>query len=71
MKEYKVECKTRYIENEKWWMIGELYNTIEEAKERMEQEKRYDKFYKKNPEDWMYRIMVRDVPDWEIYKDGN
>ena len=69
MKQYKVECKTIY--NEKWWMVGELYNTIEEAKERMEQEQEFDKNYKRKPEDWIYRIMVRDVPDWEIYKDGN
>ena len=69
MKQYKVECKIANANN--WWSVGNYYNNLEEAKERIEQEKKYDKYYEKNPEDWVYRIMVRDVPDWEIYKDGN
>ena len=68
MKEYKVEC--RMIRNNNWWAL-DIYDELDKAKDRIEQEKKYDKYYKKDPEDWIYRIMVRDVPDWEIYKDGN
>ena len=68
MKQYKVECKT--IRNNNWWSL-DIYDELNKAKDRIEQEKTYDKYYKKDPENWVYRIMVRDVPDWEIYKDGN
>lgn len=64
MKEYRVEGKPS--NSNRWWSIGNHFDNIEEAKERVAQEKKYDKWYKKSPEDWEYRILVRDVSNWEI-----
>ena len=64
MKEYKVEGKA--VNDNGWLSVGNYFDNIEEAKERVRREKSYDKFYKKSPEDWEYRILVREVPDWEV-----
>lgn len=68
MKEYRVEGKA--VNSNEWWSVGNHFDNIEEAKERVAQEISFDKFYKKSPEDWEYRILVRDVPDWEVYTEG-
>lgn len=64
MKEYRVEGKL--LNDSRWWAIGDFFNNIEEAKERIKQEKSFDNFYTKSPENWEYRILVREIGDWEV-----
>jgi hypothetical protein len=64
MKEYKVEGKL--LNDSRWWSIGDFFDNIEEAKERIKQERDFDKFHTKHPENWEYRILVREVSNWEI-----
>lgn len=68
MKEYKVECKA--VNSDEWWTCSVGLDNINEAYERVAQGKKYDTWYKKFPEDWEYRILVREVPDWEVYTEG-
>lgn len=68
MKEYRVEGKP--VNSDEWWTYSVSLDNINEAYERVAQEKKYHKFYKKSPEDWEYRILVRDVLDWEVYTEG-
>ena len=68
MKEYRVEGKA--VNSNEWWTYSVGLDNINEAYERVAQEKEFDKFYKKSPEDWEYRILVREVPDWEVYAEG-
>lgn len=68
MKEYRVEGKL--VNSDEWWVYSANLDNINEAYERVAQYKKYDKFYKKSPEDWEYRILVRDIPDWEVYTEG-
>lgn len=62
MKEYKVEG--RPLNSNRWWSIGNNFDNVEQAKERVIQEKSYDEFNTKTP--WEYRILVREVSNWEI-----
>lgn len=64
MKEYKVEGKL--LNDSRWLSIGDFFDNIEEAKERIKQEKSFDELYTKSPENWEYRILVREVSNWEI-----
>ena len=64
MKEYKVEGRPLYTNT--WWSIGKIFNNIEEAEKRIKQEKSLDKLHGKSPEDWEYRILVREVSNWEV-----
>lgn len=61
MKEYKVEG--RPLNSNAWWSIGNLFNNIEEAEKRIEQEKSYDEL---TETPWEYRILVREISNWEI-----
>ena len=65
MKEYKVEG--RPVNTNVWWSVGNYFDNIKEAKERVKQEKTVDKFYKKSSEKWEYRILSREVSEWEVY----
>lgn len=64
MKEYKIQNRNV---NGAWFNIGGYFYDIDSAKKRIEEEKRYDYFYKKNPDEWEYRILIREVGDWEAY----
>lgn len=68
MKEYKVEGKS--VNSDEWWTYSVGLDNIEEAKERVMQEKFIDKLRKKSPEDCEYRILVREITDWEVYTEG-
>lgn len=62
MKEYKIEG--RPSNDNTWWSIGDFFDDIKEVEKRIKQEKSFDKFYKR---DWEYRVLVREVGDWEVY----
>ena len=64
MKEYKVEG--RPSNDNRWWSIGDFFVNIEEAEKRIKQEKSFDEFHTKSPENWEYRILVREVSNWKI-----
>ena len=64
MKEYKIEG--RPLNSNRWWSVGDFFNDIEEAKKRIVQEKEFDELHTKSPENWEYRILVREVSNWEI-----
>ena len=64
MKEYKVEG--RPLNSNRWWSIGNNFDNVEQAKERVIQEKEFDELHTKSPENWEYRILVREVSNWEI-----
>ena len=64
MKEYRIQNRNV---NGAWFNIVGCFYDIDSAKKRIEEEKRYDYFYKKNPDEWEYRILVREVGDWEAY----
>ena len=68
MKEYRVEGKA--VNSDEWWSVGSYFDNIEEAKERVTQEIKIDSFYKKNQNKWEYRILVREVSNWEVYTEG-
>ena len=65
MKEYMIQ--NRHVNKDTWFNIDGCFDNIDSVKEKIKQEKRYDYFYKKNPDEWEYRILVREVPDWEVY----
>ena len=48
MKEYRVEGKL--LNDSRWWSIGDFFNNIEEAKERIKQERDFDELHTKHPE---------------------
>ena len=52
MKEYKVECKNNI--DDEWWVM-DYYNSLEEANERIAEEKRNDE---KNGVKWMYKYKI-------------
>lgn len=64
MKEYRVEGKL--LNDSRWWSVGDFFNNIEEAKERIKQERDFDELHTKHPKNWEYRILVREVFNWEI-----
>ena len=73
MKEYRVEGKA--VNSNGWLSVGDRFDNINEAYERVAQEKKYDKWYndkwyKNSSEDWEYRILVREVSNWEVYTEG-
>ena len=65
MKEYKIQ--NRNVNRDTWFNIDGYFYDVDSTKKRIEEEKRYDYFYKKNPDEWEYRILVREIPDWEVY----
>ena len=66
MKEYRLEGKA--VNSDKWLSIGYNFDNIYEVRERVAQEKKYDKWYKNSSEDWEYRILVQEVTKWEEVK---
>ena len=67
MKECRVEGKA--VNSDKWWLVGDRFDNIYEARERIAQEKKYDKWYRNSSEDWEYRILIREVSNWEVYEE--
>lgn len=63
MKEYRLEGKA--VNSDTWLSVGHHFDNINEVRERVAQEKKYDKWYKNSSEDWEYRILVREVSEWE------
>lgn len=66
MKEYRLEGKA--VNSDTWLSVGYNFDNINEVRERVTQEKKYDKWYKNSSEDWEYRILVREVSEWEAYE---
>ena len=69
MKEYKVQYKE--VNANTWWDLGCYSYSLEDAKKVIEVQKSYDKNFFKNweyCEDWEYRILVRNVSEWETYE---
>lgn len=63
MKEYRLEGKA--VNSDTWLSVGNNFDNIYEVRERVAQEKKYDKWYKNSSEDWEYRILVREVSEWK------
>ena len=68
MKEYRIEGKP--VNSDEWCSLADRFDNINETYERVAQEKKYDKWYKKSSEDWEYRILIREVSNWEVYAEG-
>lgn len=66
MREYKLEGKA--VNSDTWLSVGYNFDNINEVRERVAQEKKYDKWYKNSSEDWEYRILVREVSEWRYYE---
>ena len=63
MKEYKVQGRELNANEDRWWNVGDYFNSLDDAKKRIEVEKSCDKYYENG--NWEYRILVREVHEWK------
>lgn len=63
-KEYIIEC--RHIDSNKWTFFSGVYYSEEEARKALKDEKKNAKSENIIGYKWKFRIMSREITDWEI-----